>query len=143
MQDDTSAAQRDRANSACVRKDVSLRDLLSVIREGVACIANSPKDETHSSANWEQLSIEEILDTAETRVVSGGGANSSFINSSLLNSLTAAAANSLTGGGGAVASADQPSAQAQPPGKDTLAWPQRAIKGPRANTEARMVFTKS
>src|SRR5262245_257611 len=32
---------------------------------------------------------------------------------------------------------------AQPPGSETLAWPQRASSGPSTSTDARMVFTSS
>jgi SWI/SNF-related matrix-associated actin-dependent regulator of chromatin subfamily A member 5 len=64
MQDDV--AQHAAGGAKVQQGDVSMKDLLSAIRDGVKCMT---QNET-STAKWEDLTIEEILDQAETKVVS-------------------------------------------------------------------------
>jgi ribosomal protein L12E/L44/L45/RPP1/RPP2 len=63
MQDDVA---QHAAGGKALNRDVSMKDLMSAIRDGVKCMTQ--KDT--STAKWEDLTIEEILDQAETKVVS-------------------------------------------------------------------------
>jgi superfamily II DNA or RNA helicase len=74
MQDDGSAHGFG-TDGKSAQREVSMKDLVTAIREGLRCIASeSCMTET---SNWEDLPIDEILDKAETKVMVGplGGAS--------------------------------------------------------------------
>ena len=63
MQDDVA---QHAAGGKALNREVSMKDLLSAVRDGVKCMTQK---ET-STRSWADLTIEEILDQAETKVVS-------------------------------------------------------------------------
>ena len=69
MQDDGSREYSADGNKLSQR-DVSLKDLVGALRDGVKCVAKQDSQEDH--ADWEARSIEDILAAAETKELSGG-----------------------------------------------------------------------